>query len=246
MIAICPACGARFEIETAAVPAGGRDVRCGKCGHVWHFSPEDAAEETASPVAESEPVLPEAPPGLTLADEAAEAPGPAAAAALPAAQRPRALLLGWLALAVFVAAVLAGGWFGRDALVAAVPQTARVYALLGLQAAGPAEQGMTKDWCGESDLEVADLRASSQETDDRKLLLIEGTVVNRSAVQCRLPELQAVVRNPQGELLAEWSFSAAPEVLPAGTGTNFDTSNVVPSDVDLNINVVLAKGAERQ
>ena len=45
---ICPRCGAQYEIDAAAVPAGGRDVECSACDHVWRatrpeepFDPDD-------------------------------------------------------------------------------------------------------------------------------------------------------------------------------------------------------------
>lgn len=32
---ICPNCGAEYEIDATLIPAGGRDVQCSDCGHMW-------------------------------------------------------------------------------------------------------------------------------------------------------------------------------------------------------------------
>ena len=234
MIATCPSCGARFEIESAAVPSEGRDVRCGKCSYVWHFSPEDAEEEAASPAADdSAPVLPETPPpGLALAG----APNPASdtATALPTARPSSSLLLGWLALAVFVAVVLAGGWFGRETLIEAVPQAARVYALLGLNSDEPLDLG----------LELTDVRASREIVDSGRALVIRGAVQNISDEERGLPELQASITDGQGAVLAEWRFAAASEVLPAGERIDFETMLVDPPGGNINISVVFANSEQ--
>jgi predicted Zn finger-like uncharacterized protein len=51
MILACPSCGASFRIDADKLGARGRTVRCSKCKHTWHASPEDGreAEATARP-----------------------------------------------------------------------------------------------------------------------------------------------------------------------------------------------------
>src|ERR1700726_4639078 len=36
MILTCPQCATRYQVEADKFPASGRNVRCSKCGHVWH------------------------------------------------------------------------------------------------------------------------------------------------------------------------------------------------------------------
>ena len=36
MILTCPACATRYQADEAKFPPEGRQVRCAKCGHVWH------------------------------------------------------------------------------------------------------------------------------------------------------------------------------------------------------------------
>lgn len=40
MIIACPACDTRFQVDDAALRAGGRRLRCASCRHVWQFTPE--------------------------------------------------------------------------------------------------------------------------------------------------------------------------------------------------------------
>ena len=58
----CPICGARYDVPRRAVPAAGRDVLCGQCGHAWFVDgdgrsgdPDDAAEVAPGPAASGAP-----------------------------------------------------------------------------------------------------------------------------------------------------------------------------------------------
>ncbi|ETX29972.1 zinc-ribbon domain-containing protein [Roseivivax isoporae] len=79
---ICPNCDAQYEVPTAVIPAGGRDVQCSNCGTVWFQAhPDDAPdaadpasgpeEIAADPVAEPVAEEPDAPPP-PVADDAPE------------------------------------------------------------------------------------------------------------------------------------------------------------------------------
>ncbi|MFD2814196.1 zinc-ribbon domain-containing protein [Paracoccus aerius] len=41
---ICPGCAAEYRVPGSAVPAGGREVECSACGHVWHATPTPEAD----------------------------------------------------------------------------------------------------------------------------------------------------------------------------------------------------------
>lgn len=64
----CPNCSARYEVDEAMVPPGGRDVQCSNCSQTW-FQPGARVAEPAAPVAE-----PEAPAEPRLAEVAVDGP----------------------------------------------------------------------------------------------------------------------------------------------------------------------------
>ena len=46
MIISCPECSGKFRIDASALGAGGRTVRCGKCGHTWLQTPPDSSADS--------------------------------------------------------------------------------------------------------------------------------------------------------------------------------------------------------
>jgi predicted Zn finger-like uncharacterized protein len=61
MILTCPRCNTRYTVVDSALGgAAGRDVRCAKCGTVWHYEPEVAA--TRAPFSESASAAADNPP----------------------------------------------------------------------------------------------------------------------------------------------------------------------------------------
>lgn len=81
----CPNCSARYEVDEAMVPAGGRDVQCSNCSQTW-FQPGPRVEEPPAPepivewVVEPEPRLAEVvidgPSGAPGQEADADAPRP--------------------------------------------------------------------------------------------------------------------------------------------------------------------------
>lgn len=67
---ICPGCGAEYRVPREAVPAGGREVECSGCGHVWRASAGIATRQ--APAAAPMPLRA---PGPAAPRPAASAPG---------------------------------------------------------------------------------------------------------------------------------------------------------------------------
>ena len=55
MIVTCPSCYIKFKVDSAALGAKGRKVRCSKCAHDWFQVPEGAPEAEVMPAAAPEP-----------------------------------------------------------------------------------------------------------------------------------------------------------------------------------------------
>ena len=130
MILTCPACATRYQADEAKFPPQGRQVRCAKCGHVWHQPGPVAATEaeaaaTSDPAQASEPSLSRtrafAPPATVPESE------PLARGAM------LAVAAGWIAL---VAVILAIGFSAvryRQQISVIWPQSAGVYSSLGMK-----------------------------------------------------------------------------------------------------------------
>ena len=47
MIITCPCNKKKFKIDANLIPATGRELKCGSCGHVWFYNNE-SKDETSS------------------------------------------------------------------------------------------------------------------------------------------------------------------------------------------------------
>ncbi len=112
-------------------------------------------------------------------------------------------VVGWLSLGLFLLVVLFGGWIGREQIVAAWPDAARLYAVFGVPAAEPAPL-----------FALRDMRASWSA--DGTAVLVEGRVVNLSESQQELPEIRLVLRDAAGEPLQKVVMRAAQDEAPDG------------------------------
>jgi predicted Zn finger-like uncharacterized protein len=226
----CPSCAASYEIKAEALGPTGRSVRCASCGHKWFATPEAPAPVDAEPVETvAEPVA-EPPAAPYVAAEAAPA-GPSAEAIVAAVkaasakpdsieaaagrrQRPRkasrgraigALLtpagMGW-AVVVSVVLLLGGAFVGRTYVVAALPGTAGLFALIGYPV----------NLVG---LEIEDVATRVEFEGTQAVLVVEGLVRNASTSALPLPRLRFAVRDQTGTELASWPDALArPTIAP--------------------------------
>lgn len=56
MILVCPSCDAKFKVPAGAITAEGRKVRCARCQHSWHATPDHALKPAPRPAAPRPPV----------------------------------------------------------------------------------------------------------------------------------------------------------------------------------------------
>lgn len=226
MILSCPSCGARFRIDADSLGPNGRTVRCSKCKHTWQATPEMEPLDLSSEPAEGSPKeLAEEAPTREVADELAEFRAARRRAMQESdlfdepARRRRGPVLGWLLFFLVVAALLAGGWFGRDHIVAAVPQAADVYAMVGVPVSAPA-----------SGLELRDVTRSQRLVDGEARLVIEGRVVNSARTEREVPAIKATLYDADGNELATWTFAVEESLLEPGGAASFSTERVDPPE----------------
>jgi len=160
---------------------------------------------------------------ITRLDEFDEARRRASVRRGPAAPEPRrspAMMIGWSLLILLVVLLAAGAWFERERIMVLVPETTRLYALVGLASAPPPPVG--------EGLELRDVTSVRRLVDGQRTLLIEGSVVNVTDTPQTVPTLRAVLTDPQGQEITHWTFTAEGGDLPPGGVTTFQTSTQDP------------------
>lgn len=205
MILSCPKCGTRFAVDARAIGAAGRRVKCSRCAEIW-FAEADSSELEAMA-----DVLP--PPGPALRIEPRPIPPGSGLPALRGPQPPpKSSRLGWLAFAATVLVLLGGSYVGRDAITAAWPPAARLYTAVGL---APQHGGDT--------LELSVAPARRETVDGVAIVVIEGSVRNRTSEERAVPPLRASARAGDGTELYGWGFNAARTRLKPGETSSFTT-----------------------
>jgi predicted Zn finger-like uncharacterized protein len=211
MLIVCPSCASEYVLDAARVPAEGRNVRCAACRETFFVAPEApvAAEARGETPADAISV-----PATSARDAAprrrAGAPRPARASlgarlnALPAAL--------WLALAALLG--LAGLASARTGVVAALPQTARLYALAGL----PVNlAGFT----------FRDIAASATAGEGGRLT-VEGDVVSRRREVAALPPILVELLDGAGEAVYHWQAEPPRATLEPGESARFTATLAAP------------------
>ncbi|MGL5116153.1 MAG: zinc-ribbon domain-containing protein [Beijerinckiaceae bacterium] len=219
----CPSCATLYEVDEATLPDTGRRVRCAACGEVWRAFRAEAVEATE--VAPEATVFTDTP--ETAAD--ADAPGEPASAPLqeepfPArgatiirnkpgkkAKAPGLLrkLATWPVAACVVGAVLvAGAVHQRARVVAAFPQSAKLYAAAGLPV-------------NLRGIEIANVKSRLVEDNGVSILVVDGDLKNVAGRKVDVPRLRFAVLGAMGEEIYIWSAQADRPNLNAGEALNF-------------------------
>jgi predicted Zn finger-like uncharacterized protein len=237
MILTCPACSTRYQAEESNFSPAGRNVRCAKCGHVWHQS---APEREGEP----EPVFvaPEPPPPSTFEaaprPQAYMQPPSFAVASQEQAPKPRSrwmgrvlLATGWAGLAAIVIVV---GWTAtvyRQQIVANWPQSASFYSKLGLQT-------------NASGLQIADYQYHEEVQGGQSTLVVTGKLVNISGRELSVPQIRVTLSDVDRRELYHWTFVPAVISLRPGQTTRFVTRLSSPPAAARHLNLRFAKAGE--
>lgn len=169
---VCPNCNARYLAPDDAIGPNGRRVRCAKCAHVWRAEPASAPPPPPeTPEAEAPPPPP--PPPEPTPDPSVRV-EPLPRNRLPAPQdaatkgRSRG---GWIFLLLFILALLAALYIGRDTVMRVWPPATKLYEAVGIV------EGMAM-MEKKPALEVGDLSNEWTEADGKLELVLRGQVTN--------------------------------------------------------------------
>ncbi len=247
MILSCPACSARFRIDADQLGVAGRKVRCAKCGHVWHATPDqdeeepapaadsgaaasgaddDASAETAAASAGEEDLPDEPPPFESFEAMREQMAGERRArsrarAREAVAQKPRRSwlrpLLGWLVLLAVVGGIAGGAWYARYSVVGTFPTAARLYDMAGISISTVAPG-----------LRIQDVQPARQTQGDETLLVVTGRVVNDTDSTQPVPALRVTLKGADGTVLANLRVAAKSAAVPPGGSTAFEARQKNP------------------
>ena len=258
MILTCPQCDTRYQADGSKFPAAGRNVRCAKCGNVWHQlgpapepdpdseifveEPARAPEPAPTPPPQSEPerepdpiviqprVAAFAPPAApTVGDEAAET------VAAPAASRAwagrAAVLTGWVLLVGLILVIGYAAVSFRDNIATWVPQTASLYNAAGLP-------------MNPRGIAFTDVAYQNQVEDGQQVLAVTGKIVNRSNHELTVPLVRVALFDADHRELYHWTFVPSVSTLQPGAMARFRTRLSSPPAGTHNLEISFAKSGE--
>jgi predicted Zn finger-like uncharacterized protein len=236
MILTCPICLTRYQADAANFPPAGRDVRCARCGNVWH-QPGPEPEAVPQPVI----AAPEPAPSVYEAP-----PRPQSFMQRPSFEvvtqeqlaRPRSswlrrifLGVGWIALIAILAAI---GWTAmvdRQTILSAWPQSASVYSALGFK---PSLSGLRFD----------DVAYHQVIKNGQPMLLVTGKLVNVSDHAMAVPQVRVTLSGDDHRELYHWTFVPAVISLRPGQTSAFVTRLASPPTAARHLDLRFAKAGE--
>ncbi|MBI1206065.1 MAG: hypothetical protein GC191_02125 [Azospirillum sp.] len=210
MILTCPACSVRYTIADSAVSGRGRKVRCSRCGHKWVEPPADAPFDSETDYGSDEATL------QALREEMEKQVPPADPFEMsedvieddePPARSGRLVPLAFTLVAILALAL--GVVAGRDLVVELWPAAALLYETIGMPVDPPG-----------AGLSFQNARVQRDNDGGVGLLLIDGQIVNTSAIARVVPPIVAMARGPDHRVIHTWTLLAAEtNLLPGGITT---------------------------
>jgi predicted Zn finger-like uncharacterized protein len=236
MLIVCPSCASSYSL-TAEQLGAGRNLRCASCRHKWYVTPDAALPDDAPipemPALAAEPVAtaeatPEPMPALDPPVQKAARPtgrprkaqSPGFGALARGALQPSFAKVAALALLV----ILGGGLHQRRTVVSILPQTAPLFAAIG----------MPVNLRG---LEFRQVRAELGTDKDQPVLIVEGEIRGVAPGRSRLTPLTVTVRDSEGHKILEWVSDAPVLALGPGETAPFRARLVWPPSEGNNVMV---------
>jgi len=238
MIIVCPNCGASYRVSAESLGPAGRTVRCAKCSTAW-FADADSADDSLSEAnggtlafTEREEGTPVANPADRIAQVVANL--KVDEPTVPDTAKPRLriggtpvakkrltpLRLAAVAAGLFLAALL----LGRASVVRLFPETAALYAAVGLDV-------------NVRGLAFRDVDAVERVEAGVPILLVSGKIENVTGGVIDVPRLRLSVRNMEGRELYVWTVVPRRTRLVAGDILPFQAQLASPPAESRDISV---------
>lgn len=228
MATACPHCAAPANLSSEALEAGGRMMRCARCGTAWlarltgedHFGGE-SGERHPLPVRRPsrprfEQVIEHVGPNFGRASQRAAKPARPAMSAKPAvaANSP------WPSRFFLLRTRLLAAW---PSVTAAVTLVA-IVAVLSLHWSGAMSDDGRAQFAG---LEIRLLRGAIEPAREGRALAVEGEITNRSEGELRVPAVRISLRSDGLEVYS-WLVEPTTTRLAAGRAVVFRTVLAAP------------------
>lgn len=238
MLIVCPACASEYRIDAERVGTAGRSVRCAACRETWFISSDEvttalfeemeAAEEAAAP-APPEPE-PDPVPVAAPAEDPPRRPRPVATKNRKR-KKPVRRLSPALAAGIAAAVVLPLALLGRVGIVRAMPQTAGLFAGIGLPV-------------NLRGIDIRDIAAFQvpAEGGNPARLEVEGDIVGVARERVPVPPIEVEVRDAAGQPLYRWSVPGPRAALEPSERARFKASLSAPPEKGRQIEVRFATG----
>jgi predicted Zn finger-like uncharacterized protein len=237
MLIVCKTCASSYHIPREILGENGCRLRCASCGDLWAVSPAAILMGDA-PIVEGERLPPEAlyGPRQTLHPRLASLLNQPNGPPLGKEAWPQRFAFGIrrrgagarLALAILLILGCAmAGVATRGSIVKAAPNTARIFAMIGL----PVNlRGLALD----------NVRTNSFDLGDRRVLVVEGAIVNLHDSATETPDLRIALRGIDKRELYVWMAPAPKARLGPNEQIAFRTRLAAPPE---GVNDVLVKFA---
>jgi predicted Zn finger-like uncharacterized protein len=242
MILTCPACQTRYEVDATKFPSQGRSVRCARCGEIWHADADPEAPVTAPPPepAPAPPAPVETPrevyaqpiprdPEPQESDYSYEE-APAAASSRSGLRRPM-LLAGWAALIAVVLLIGIAAASYRQQVVEAWPQSASLYAKLGMKVAA-------------NSIRFGNTKTSREIHGGAVVLTVSGSLTNVTDRELPVPQIRIGLVDGERRELYHWTVAPDVIALKPGQSTRFVTQLSNPPESAVDYRIRFAKAGE--
>ncbi len=137
--------------------------------------------------------------------------------------------IGWLALAVVVLLIGLGLFAAREQIVERLPQTAPLYAAIGLGERDPAVNFATRA-----------LKTEQVREDGKVMLVVSGEIVNAGSKPMASPPMRIALRDAEQKEIDSWTYESDAGVIAPGAAVPFSSKRPLPAVAARDLKIVFA------